>query len=449
MVSMALKLATPDPRYDHIPERVRVAIQDQQDASERVIGIVQLAVVLLFGTLYLSTPKAFAANAAFEPVPWALSGYLAFTLLRILLAYRGRIGPPILYLSVVIAMGLLFGLIWSFHLQYQQPPSFYLKAPSLLYVFIFIALRALRFEARYVVAAGLVAATGWVLMAGYAIYASGGTEMVTRDYVYYMTSNSILIGAEIDKVVSILTVTVIIAFAIERARRLLIRAVAEGAAAQELSRFFSPEIAQQIKESEQIVHAGQAEARDAAILNCDIRGFTRFTTLVRPDELMAMLTEYQARMVPIIQRHGGAVDKFMGDGIMATFGAVIPTETFAADSLRAIDDIVAAAADWNTMRAGAGKPILQVGAAVSTGRIVFGAVGDASRLEYTVIGDAVNVSAKLEKHTKVEKVRALADEASFALALEQGYVPPRPRPRLPARAIDGVERPIDLVVLAR
>lgn len=89
----------------------------------------------------------------FAPVPWALGIYFVFTLVRLVLAYRGGVGPAVLYLSIVLDMCLLLGLIWSFHLQYQQPPSFYLKSPTLLYVFIFIALRALWFEARYVVAA--------------------------------------------------------------------------------------------------------------------------------------------------------------------------------------------------------------------------------------------------------------------------------------------------------
>ena len=84
--------------------------------------------------------------------------YFFFTVLRLALAYRGSVGLLILYISIVLDMCLLLGLIWSFHLQYEQPPSFYLKSPTLLYVFIFIALRALRFEARYVVAAGIVAA---------------------------------------------------------------------------------------------------------------------------------------------------------------------------------------------------------------------------------------------------------------------------------------------------
>ena len=447
MIESGRSRDAPGPQRHRLPGRVDDAIRDQQDASEILIGWVQLSVVSLFGTLYLVSPKTFADDSAFAPVPWVLGTYLAFTVLRIYLARRGRVADWMLYLSVVIDMGLLFVLIWSFHLQYKQPPSFYLKAPTLLYVFIFIALRALRFEARFVIVAGLVAAAGWSTLVAYAIIATGG-EMITRDYVYYMTSNSILIGAEIDKIVSILTVTAIIAVAITRARGLLVRAVAEGAAAHDLARFFSPEVAERITAAEQVVRAGEGQARDAAILNCDIRGFTRFAVTVAPAELMATLAGYQARLVPIIQSHGGTIDKFLGDGIMATFGASVTTDTYAADALRAVDGIMAAADEWGAERAAAGKPVLSVGAAVASGRITFGAVGDETRLEYTVIGEAVNLAAKLEKHNKAEGVRAMTTVAAFELAVAKGYRPPTSPARLAARAIEGVEATVDVMVLA-
>ena len=443
-----LKLRIPDARPNRLPARVQAGITAQQDASERLIGWFQLAVVVIFGLLYAASPKTFAADVEFAPVPWALGIYFVFTLVRLSLAYRGRIGPPVLYLSIVLDMCLLLGLIWSFHLQYQQPQSFYLKSPTLLYVFIFIALRALRFEARYVVASGLVAALGWTGLAGYAVYTTG-TEMVTRDYVYYMTHNTVLIGAEFDKIISILLVTAIIAVAIHRARTLLNRSVAEGQAARDLSRFFSPEIADQITASEEAVSAGAGEARDAAILFCDIRGFTNFSHTHQPNEVIAMLAEYQRQIVPILQKHGGTIDKFMGDGIMVTFGAALPTETFAADALRAVDDLMQGADDWNAGRKAAGEPELRVGAAVASGRLIFGAVGDESRLEYTVIGDAVNLAAKLEKATKDQKVRAHTTLETYETAIAQGYAPPDAKDQRIGCDVDGVNAPVDLVVLAR
>ncbi len=431
-----------------LPARVRDAILDQQDASEILICWVQLSVVLLFGTLYFTSPQAAPEYTEFVMVPIALGFYLVFTLGRLAAVYRGRTKDWLLYLSVIVDMALLFALIWSFHLQYKQPPAFYLKAPTLLYVFIFIALRALRFEVRFVIFSGLVAAAGWSALAYYSVADPGGMKMITRDYVLYLTSNRVLIGAEIDKIVSILTVTAIIAVAIGRARRLLVRAVTEETAAHDLARFFAPEVAERITRSEDVLRIGGGEARDATVLFCDIRGFSMFAHTVPPDELMTALAEYQSRLVPVIQRHGGTIDKFMGDGIMATFGAARQSETHAADALRAIDDIMEEAAGWNARRVAKGLPPLPVGAAASSGRIIVGAVGDESRLEYTVIGEAVNVAAKLEKHTKAERVRALTESGAWQLAREQGYVPPAARDTRPGRTVEGIDQPLDLVVLA-
>ena len=193
-------------------------------------------------------------------------------------------------------------------------------------MFIFIALRALRFEARFVFAAGAAAALGWVAMVAYVITVDPNDNMITRDYVAYMTSNSVLIGAEFDKIISILVVTAILGAALIRGRALLVRAVAEGAAAQELSRFFAPEIADKIRRADQEISAGTGEVREAAIVNFDMRGFTRFAATHPPDQVMTLLSAYQHLIVPVIQAHGGSIDKFLGDGIMATFGAAAASQ---------------------------------------------------------------------------------------------------------------------------
>ncbi len=434
--------------YRALPERVKAAIRSQQDDSEVLIGWIQLSVVGTFGTLYLVSPKTFSAEATFEPVPWALAAYFGFTVVRLALAYARRLPGWFLGLSVVVDIGLLMALIFSFHLQYDQPPSFFLKAPTILYVFIFVALRALRFEARFVILTGLVAAAGWLLMVLYVITADPFDTMITRDYVAYMTSNSILLGAEFDKIVSILVVTAIIAVALVRARSLLISSVAEHAAAEDLSRFFAPEVAAKITGAEQQITAGQGELRQAAILSVDLRGFTRLAMELPPDDVIGLLTEYQSRVVPAIHGCEGSIDKFLGDGIMATFGAAMPTETYAADALRAVDAVVAAAAQWNAERRAGGLPEVRIGMAVATGPVIFGAVGDQDRLEYTVIGDAVNLAAKLEKHTKVEAVQGLTTAAGWQLAAQQGYAGADAPEIRAARQVEGVSGALDLAVLA-
>ena len=216
-------------------------------------------------------------------------------------------------------------------------------------MFIFIALRALRFEARYVVTAGLFAAAGWVFLAGYALYKSGGTQGVTN---------------------------------------------------------------------------------------------------TAPDVLMQLLAEYQSRLVPIIQRHGGTIDKFMGDGIMATFGAVAPNPTYAADALRAVEAVLSEAERWRAACDARGIPTCRIGTAVTEGPVIFGAVGDDTRLEYTVIGDAVNVAAKLEKYTKTEGVHALCTAGTYRKAVNQGYRSAADRQQLDGRIIEGLPQPMDVVIIA-
>lgn len=431
-----------------VPERVRAAIAAEQESGEVVVCCVQAAAIVFFGALYAISPKAFPPGVPFEPVPWTLAAYALFTGLRLWLALRRRLRPWFLALSVVVDVAVLMLTIWSFHLQYQAPPALYLKAPTLMYAFILIALRALRFETRWVLLTGVAAALGWVVLVAYAL--ASGDVPVTRNYVTYMMSYSVLIGAEVDKVVSLLAVTAILALALARARRLLARAVAEQQAATGLARFFAPEVASSIRGADTELAPGQGMVREAAVMTVDLRGFTPLSRRLSPDATIALLRDYQDRLVPVIQAHGGSIDKYMGDGILATFGATRESPTFAADALRAVETALDAGTAWERERAAAGLPAVRIGAAVATGPILCGTIGHASRLEYTVIGEAVNLAAKLEKHTKAEGVRAIAAGDAVALATAQGYRPAvAGTPELrPGCAVPGVEGPVDLALFA-
>jgi adenylate cyclase len=426
-----------------LPERVRHAIAVDQRSSEILVCLAQFGAIAFFGAFYELTPKAFPPSVMFEPVPWALGLYALFTALRLWLTLRGRLNAGFLSLSVVVDIAVLMVTIWSFHLQYQQPATIYLKAPTLLYVFILISLRAMRFEAVYIVLAGVSAILGWLALVAYAVYDAGGMRL-THNFVEYMTSNTILIGAEIDKLLSFAAVTAVLAIAIVRARRLLINAASEAHAATELSRFFAPEVAGEIRRADMRLKPGDAVTREAAVMFLDLRGFTKLAARLAPTETMAVLGDYHRRMVPVIQAHGGSIDKYLGDGILSSFGAARPSQTYAADALRALGEVLAAADAWNTDRAECGEPPLGIGAAVAVGPVLFGVTGDASRLEFTVIGDVVNLAAKLEKHCKVAARPALATRAALDLADAQGFGGAPTYTILPGEAVGGVAEPIDL-----
>jgi adenylate cyclase len=431
-----------------LPERVQATIKQEQDQTEILVSVLQLLAIAAFAALYTLTPKAFDPQAVpFEPVPVTLTVYAGFILLRLWLAWQRRLAAWFLALSVVVDITVLMVTIWSFHLQYQEPAPIYLKAPTMLYAFILIALRALRFEPWLVLLAGTTAAAGWLALVAYAVLGEGGAQ-ITHDFATYAMSYQVLLGAEVDKVVSLMMVTLILTIGLVRARKLLFRAVSDQVAATELSRFFAPEVAGRIRASDMALEPGQAELRRAAILMVDLRGFTPLAHQIAPGEVMALLSEYQSRVVAAVSRHGGSIDKFMGDGILASFGATRPSTSFAADALRALDELLASTAGWVEERRARGVPAPQVGAAVATGPVMFGTIGDASRLEYTVIGEPVNLAAKLEKHTKAEGVRALCAIDTYRLARSQGYEPQLPHKSLGRRDVAGLDEPVDLVALA-
>ena len=151
--------------------------------------------------------------------------------------------------------------------------------------------------------------------------------------------------------------------------------------------------------------------------------------------------------MPLIEGCGGSIDKYLGDGILASFGAVRPSATYAADLCRAIDVVAAGAARWRDGRERRHAPAPAVVMAGASGEVTFGIVGHETRLEYTVIGEVVNLVAKLEKHAKQEAVQALTTAETYALAAVQGYRASPAAEARPGRRVDGVAGPVNLVVL--
>jgi len=393
-----------------LPERLRKSIQDQQERSEILISMIQLVIVFIFGFLYAIAPKTFSQDADFAPVPWVLAIYLAFSLIRFYLAVKRKLPDWMLYLSSIADIVLLLGLIWSFHLQYEQPPSFYLKAPTLLYLFIFIAIRALHFDPRFVISTGVSAAIGWVLMVIYVLVIDPTNNMITRDYIEYMTSNSVLIGAEFDKIVSILMVTGVLALALHRARNLLVESVIEGSAARDLSRFVPQEIAQKVIQSEEGAITGKGEVNDCTILFTDIEGFTAISETLTPEKLIEALNHYFSLIAGPITEQGGVISQFQGDAVLATFNLPKPDSDHASNAVRAALDIQSV---LEGVEFGDGIHFnTRVG--INTGAVVGGLVGSGDRVGYTVHGDNVNLTARLEQLNKDYGTRIIVADSTIA-----------------------------------
>ena len=429
-----------------LPERVQHALRQRERANEVVVRIIQLAIVIMFSTLYSLAAKTGQA-ADFQPVPYVLAAYITLSLIGLLWSIKAELPSWSVYCSILFDFMLLYSLMISFHFQYEQPASFILKAPTLLYVFIFVALRALRLEWKYVAAAGITGAIGWALVVIYVTTNEPENTMITRSYVQYLTSNSILIGAEIDKVISILAVTGILTLVVNGSSNLLVTAITEQAAAKDFSRFFDKRVAHDIRSSQKVLEAGQGERRNTAVINIDIRGFSVMAANREPSQVMQLLSAYQGRVVPILQAHGAIIDKFMGDGIMATIGIDDDELPFSRKSIEAAEAVLLDSKKWpdeEPLLADAG--VLNIGIGIACGTVSFGAVGQGDRLEMTVIGSPVNTSAKLEKHNKVLESDCIISRKTWDNAIKEGYVA-KLESEFMETVIDGIEGKKSIVVL--
>ena len=333
-MTRALASAWPHPARLNLPKRVYAAIRENDNSSEVLVKLIQLIVFSLWGVAYVAAPAPNPDTTS--AVPLVILLYLTLTLIGLFIALGKNPSNRLIYPSIVLDMVLLTYLIWSFHIQYDQEASFSLKAVEFYNYFILVGLRSLRFQSRYVIAAGLSAILCWSALLIYVVYTDPADPMITKSYITYLTSNTVLIGAEISKMIALLMFTIILAVAVRRGQSFLINSIAEEKAATDLSRFMADSVASQIRGAEVEFQAGQGERRDVAILNIDIRGFTQLVADMDSGDAMKLLSDYQHQIVPIVHRHGGVVDKYMGDGIMTTFGTSAADEVPCANALLSI-----------------------------------------------------------------------------------------------------------------
>src|SRR6185295_9788478 len=145
---------------------------------------------------------------------------------------------------------------------------------------------------------------------------------------------------------------------------------------------------------------GQADRKRACVLFSDIRGFTKRSEGMQPERLVAMLNRYFTVMSEVVHKHHGTVDKFIGDGLMAIFGAPEPLAHAERNALEAAQEMIERLAEVNAELAAQGEEPLRIGIGLHSGEIVVGHIGSQERHNYTAIGDVVNVASRLEGLSK-------------------------------------------------
>jgi len=178
-----------------------------------------------------------------------------------------------------------------------------------------------------------------------------------------------------------------------------------------MSRYMDPGVADRLVAAGAEALGGQAV--DATVLFSDIRNFTTHTESLGPQGTVAMLNDYFTVMVDVIQREGGMLDKFIGDAIMAGFGVPVAHEDDADRAVRAAIRMISELRRWNSQRASEGRAAIDIGIGLNTDAVVAGNIGSKKRMDYTMIGDGVNLASRLESACKQYGAHILVSEFTY------------------------------------
>ena len=165
-----------------------------------------------------------------------------------------------------------------------------------------------------------------------------------------------------------------------------------------MARYMSKEV------TDQLLAAGEAELigkdQEVSVLFSDVRGFTGLSERLGAQDTVSLLNAYFTVMVDVILEHGGLLDKYIGDAMMALFGAPFPSNHDADNAILVANQMILRLRDHNVQQLGRGLPQLQIGVGIATGNVVVGSIGSTKRMEYTAIGDSVNLASRLEGANK-------------------------------------------------
>ena len=299
-----------------------------------------------------------------------------------------------------------------------------------LYLYIWLALAAISYSPFFVLWTGVTTMAAWSLATWWVVSLPETiTELnehlatpadplwVDQSFGMYFDPYFVSLGGWQNQVVLYLIATGLVAAAVWRSRKLLIRQARAERARGNLARFFSPNVVEQLADSDDAL--SEVRTQEVAVLFIDLVGFTRYSETLTPTEVIEVLRSFHQRSAKVIFEHGGTIDKYMGDGIMATFGTPKPGAKDALSALHCACAVRKALKDWNRDRQAAGEQALETGIGLHFGPVVVGAVGDPRCMEFTVVGDTVNVASRLERLTRQRNCPMIVSAAAVDVATAQ------------------------------
>ncbi|MEO1000696.1 MAG: adenylate/guanylate cyclase domain-containing protein [Pseudomonadota bacterium] len=308
----------------------------------------------------------------------------------------------------------------------RLPLAMEFRDGGFVYFFVILALGTLAYSWRTLWGIGVMTAILWALTAiAIGLFARGEPEISAAIWEFFgdeeryaalLDPSSVLAFVRAQEIVVILIVAAILALSFRRFERLLLGHAALERERTNLARYFSPNVVEVLSQNDEPLK--QVKTQDVAILFVDIVGFTRFAETLGPEEVIGTLRDFHGRMEAEVFRHEGTLDKYLGDGLMATFGTPVAGPRDATNALQCAQAMIAAMADWNRARGEAGQPPLLASFGLHFGPAVLGDIGS-DRLEYAVIGNTVNVASRVEALTRTLDVELAATEELRARVLAE------------------------------
>ncbi len=300
-----------------------------------------------------------------------------------------------------------------------------------LYLVIYLTASALSYSVRTVILTG--AASLVALMASFAWTAldqarASGIDLLGAAELW-PTARAIfarLIGPGfvtpeaflVQQLVFMTLCTGFIAVAVWRARAHLGRTLMAEGERNNLARYFSPNLVDRLAGGSHDFEAGRESK--ATVLFVDVVGFTRLMEGQPPQQTIDFLRVFHEHMAECIFAHGGTLDKFIGDGVMATFGTPDAQPDDESRALRCALDMVRSVEAWNRGRRTRGLPVVRIAVGVHVGPVLMGAIGSRNRLEYSAVGDTVNVASRLEHLARAHDAAIVASAETLAAAVNSG-----------------------------
>jgi len=369
-------------------------------AFARLIVITSAIIIFLsFGGRDLPIAKIVLTYLGFYAFISVLSGILS--LQRFFRAWSG-----ILFTAVDgAALALMIGFILK---STGMPPSHFGAVPGFVFVFSVMILATMRYTIGPIVAAFASFALTSLLvlqLAEHGILAagSGASAKVDPNFFFGEVPNAARWW--------FVVIAAVLGFlAVLRRRKMLEAAISLGQKTANLSRYLPERIAHLV--AEQGVEAlSRGRRQNATVLFVDIRGFTALSEGTTPEKLSALLSEFRSLVSLEVEAHSGIVDKFIGDAVMAVFGVPVEHQTDATNGLNCALEILNALDRWNGERRKNGQSSIAVSIGVHSGEVFAGAVGTAARMEFTVLGDTVNIAARLQEVAKQTDNRLVVSKA--------------------------------------